>query len=63
MHHCDDGKRFVLNRQFLQHACAGQDRGERSAQIVAEHCNELFAQLGGRPLCEQIGFRDIYSLL
>ena len=43
--------------RLLQQPRAGRDRGERIAQIVAEHRDELLAQLRRRARVEQIGLR------
>ena len=46
LHHRDDGRRLLVQRRLLQQPRAGIDRGERIAQIVTQHRDEMLAQLG-----------------
>ena len=48
-----DRRRPAAEGFLLEHAHAGVDRGERVAQIVAEHGDELLAQLRRLALVEE----------
>jgi hypothetical protein len=46
-----------------EHFGASADREQRVTQVVAEHGNELFAQLGGFALLQQRGFGELRVFL